>query len=37
LMQVFRQAPTLYSEEDAQELIPVSVANQQSAKPGCCH
>ena len=44
LMQVFRQAPSLYTAEDAQELIPVTVANQQSSvasqqptKPGCCH
>lgn len=36
LMQVFRQAPSLYEieEQTAQQDVAVSV---QSSKPGCCH
>ncbi len=38
LMQVFRQAPSLYTDEDAIDLIPVTIGKQQSTtKPGCCH
>jgi hypothetical protein len=38
LMQVFRQAPSLYTAEDSiQELIPAGLANQSIKKNGCCH
>ena len=39
LMQVFRQAPSLYAaDDDIQDLLPNSTANQAPAKPGgCCH
>lgn len=39
LMQVFRQAPSLYTadEELVQEIIPVGAVAQASGKSGCCH
>jgi DNA-binding FrmR family transcriptional regulator len=39
LMQVFRQAPSLYAQDDdIQDVIPVSISNTPAngMKPGCC-
>ncbi len=39
LMQVFRQAPSLYAQDDdIQDVIPVSISSSISTgmKPGCC-
>jgi CsoR family transcriptional regulator, copper-sensing transcriptional repressor len=39
LMQVFRQAPSLYAaDDDIQDILPTNAANQVPSKPGgCCH
>jgi DNA-binding FrmR family transcriptional regulator len=36
LMHVFRQAPSLYAEDDSSEDIPVGITAQASSNSGCC-